>query len=140
MKVEETRRSGRGVAYDVHPLKASYVEPRSLRQIGEGGARQAVASLTLQHRVELLAQRMEIQHVGGGVGQLRLAQSLRAPVGRLLLLGDLDAEQLARQVLEAVTIGVGARQLGGDLGAVDGRGQRTEGVPEHRDVEPAEMK
>ena len=111
----------RSVGEDVHRGEAGEIEPRPLRQIGEGGARQPVAPLAREHRVELLAQRVQMQHVGGGVGELRVAERLRAPVGRLLLLGDLDAEQLARQILEAVPVGVGARQLGGDLGAIDRR-------------------
>ena len=60
-----------------------------------------------------------MKHVGGRVGELRLGQRVGPPVGRLLLLGDLDAEQFARQVLEPVPVGVGAGELGGDLGAID---------------------
>ena len=58
-----------------------------------------------QHCVELIPQSMKIKHVGRGVSDLRLAQVLRAPVGRLLLLGQIDTEQFARQILQAVAVG-----------------------------------
>src|SRR5207237_3533389 len=41
------------------------------------------------------------------------------PIARLLLLGEIDIEQLAHEILQAVTVGIGARQPRGDLGAVD---------------------
>ena len=68
------RSSGRGVGENVHRLEAREIEPRPLGQIAEGRARKAVAALARQHRVELFAQRVQVQHVGGGVGELRLAQ------------------------------------------------------------------
>src|SRR4051812_27123902 len=43
-----------------------------------------------EHAVELLPQGVEVQHVGRGVVHLSLAQGLGAPVGRLLLLRQLD--------------------------------------------------
>ena len=48
-----------------------------------------------------------------------LRQRVGAPVRRLLLLREIDAEQFLHEVLEPVPVGVGARELGGDLGAVD---------------------
>ena len=77
---------------DVHSPEAGEIEPHPLGQIGEGGAGEAVAAFALEHGVELLAQRVQIENVGGGVGELGVAQRLGAPVGGLLLLGDLDAD------------------------------------------------
>ena len=82
---------------------------------------------------------MQEEHVGGGIGELRLAERLRAPVRRLLLLGNLDAEQFAREILQAVPVGIGARQLGGDLGAIDRRRHHAERVAQRRHVETAEV-
>ena len=56
--------------------------------------------------------------------RIRAAPALsvcRPPVARLLLLGDVDLEHLAQQVLQPVPVGVGAHQPRGDLGAVDRR-------------------
>ena len=47
--------------------------------------------------------------------------------------------QLLRQVLEAVAIGIGAGELGGDLGAIYRAGHHAERPAEHRHVEPAEV-
>ena len=84
---------------------------------GPVAARPSRASMASSSR----SQRVQVQHVGSGVGLLLVAQLGRAPVRRLLLLGQVDAEQLAAQVGEAVAVGVGARQLARDLGAVDRR-------------------
>ena len=78
------------------------------RQELETGLRQFGAALARQHGVEPFAQAMQMQHVGGGVGQLRLAQALRAPVARLLLLRQIDVEHLAHQILQAMAVGIGA--------------------------------
>jgi hypothetical protein len=63
---------------------------------------------------------MQVEHIGGGIVLLLVGELLRRPVRALLLLRQIDAEKLGAQVLEPVAVGVGARQLGGDLGAVDG--------------------
>ena len=78
-----------------------------------------------------------MQHVACRVGDLRVGQFVGAPVGRLLLLGQIDAEQLAREILQAVLIGVGAGQPRGDLGAVDRLRHHAEGLGEHADIEAA---
>ena len=49
-----------------------------------------------------------MQHVGGGIVELLLGQLGGTPVGGLLLLGQLDAEQVLAQILEAVPVGEGA--------------------------------
>ena len=62
-----------------------------------------------------------------------------APIGGLLLLGELDAEQLLGKVLEAVPVGEGAGEARGDLGAVDRPRHHAEAVLEHGHVEAGEM-
>ena len=49
-------------------------------------------------------------------------------------------EHLAHQVLEAVLVGVGAREPRRDLGAVDRRRHHPEGLVQHGEIEPREMK
>src|SRR3954469_5583482 len=71
---------------DVLLAPAQKVEPRTVRQEPEAGLRQRLAALARQHGVEFCLERMQMQHVGGGVGDLRLAEFLCAPVGTLLLL------------------------------------------------------
>jgi len=70
---------------------------------------------------------------------LLVGELVRAPVRALLLLGQVDAEQLRAEVLQAVAVGVGARQLGGDLGAVHGLGDDAQVLRQHGDVEAAEV-
>src|SRR5271170_384684 len=132
--------SGRAVGENVRFLEAGQIQPNSIGQIQEGGARQPVATLAREHRVELFAQSMQEEHVGGGIGELRLAERLRAPVRRLLLLGNLNPEQFAGEVLKSVPVGIGPRQLGGDLGAIDRRRHHAERVAQRRHVETAEVK
>ena len=47
--------------------------------------------------------------------------------------------QLGAQVLQAVAVGVGARQLGGDLGAVDGLGGHAQVQGQHAHIEAGEV-
>ncbi len=61
---------------------------------------------------------MQIEHILGGILLLRIAQDMSAPIGALLLLVELDAEQLLDEVLEAMPVGIGAGKLGSDLGAI----------------------
>jgi hypothetical protein len=80
---------------------------------------------------------MQMQHVGSGVFELRLRQRLGGPVGRLLLLGQIDLEQFLGHVLESVPVGVGAGQPRGDLGAEHRLRGHAEGIVEHGNVETA---
>ena len=98
------------------------------------------APLALQHGVQPFLQPVQIQHVGGGVIELGVGVVGRPPVGALLLLGQVDPDQLAAQVLQAVAVGVGAHQLGRHLGAVQRRGLHPQIVAQHGDVEPGEVK
>src|SRR3954453_18297843 len=64
---------------------AHEVEPDPHRQERETLDRELEPALALQHRVEFLAHGMQMQDVGGGVSELRLAQIRRAPIRGLLL-------------------------------------------------------
>ena len=114
------RRPARSVGKDVHILEAGQVEVGADGEELEAGLRLRRPALPLQHGVELRLQGVQMQDVGRRIVLLLVGQLVGAPVGALLLLGQLDAEQLAAQVLQAVAVGVGPDQLGGDLGAVDG--------------------
>ena len=100
---------------------------------------QTQTALAREHHVEAFAQGMQVEHVGGCVGKLRLAQDLRAPVAGLLLLRQIDIEYLARQILQAVAIGIGAGQARGDLGAVDRARHGAEGFGERGEIEAGEV-
>ena len=60
---------------DVLGLPAAEIELGPGRQEVETGLRQFVAAFARQHRVEPLAQTMQMQHVGRGIGELRLAEA-----------------------------------------------------------------
>ncbi len=113
------RRLRIAVRKNVHGLESREVEAHAIGQVSESSAREFVPTLAFQHGVKLLAQGVQMQHVRCGIGELRFAQRIGPPIGRLLLLGDLDVEQLARQVLESMPVGIGSRDLRGDLGAID---------------------
>ena len=128
------------VGEDINVLPARQVQGRAVRKVVEGRPRQAHAALALEHDIELFTQGVQVQHVRGRVGHLVGAERLRAPVRRLLSLGQFHAQQLARHVLQAVAVGIGAGQLRGDLGAVDGRGHDSQMEFEHGDIKAAEVK
>ena len=58
----------------------------------------------------------------------------------LLLLGQIDTQKVAHQILQAVPVGIGAHQPGGDLGAIDRLGIHPEMAAQHAKVEAGEMK
>ena len=107
------------VREDIDVRPAREIEAGARRQEAEGGLGQLGAALALQHGVELGLQGVQMQHVGGGIGQLLVGQPVGAPVGGLLLLGQVDAQQLRQRSFRPAAVGEGADQLGGDLGAVD---------------------
>ena len=96
---------------DVGVLPARQIKPGAHGQEVETGLGQVGAPLARQHDVQPLAHHMQVQHVGGGIGQLFGAEHIRAPVGRLLGLGQVHARQFAHHVLQAVPVGVGAGEL-----------------------------
>ena len=120
--------------------KAGKVKPHPVRQKAETRGGKLLAALAHEHRIELGPQRVEIEHIGGGVRHLRVAQLGGAPIGHLLLLGKFVAEDLAHQVLETMLVGIGARQARRDLGAIDRRRHDAECFVEHAEIEPREVK
>src|ERR1700687_2549339 len=95
---------------------AAKVELNSCRQEAETGLRQRRPISPRQHLIEPLLQRMQMQNVGGGIGELRVRELRGTPVGTLLLFGKIDPQKFAHQILEAVLVRVGAGELRGDLG------------------------
>ena len=83
---------------------------------------------------------MQIEHIRGGIVDLRRAQLCSPPVRALLLLGDVNAEQVLQQVPKTMPVSIGAHQLASDLGAIDRRGDRPKGVHHRGNVETSEMK
>ena len=67
---------------------ACEIQRGACRQEIEAGLSQRGAALARQAAVELLAQAVEIAHVGRGIFALRVVQLGPAPVGRLLCLGN----------------------------------------------------
>ena len=66
---------------DIFALPTGKIEGGTGRQEIEAGLRQFGAAFARQHLVQLLAHRMQIQHVAGGIFQLLGGQRLGAPVG-----------------------------------------------------------
>ena len=64
---------------------------------------------------------------------------VRAPVGALLLLREVDAEQFLAQILETVSVGEGPHQFRRDLGAIDRRAIDIEIDLERAQIEAREM-
>ena len=127
------------VGEDVELGPTLEVEAGAVGQEIEAGLGERGAPFAGEHRVELLLQRVQVEHVVGGVIQLARGERVRAPVGRLLLLGDLDAEQVAAEVLEAVAVGERAREAGRDLRAIDRPAADAERVLQHRDIEAGKV-
>src|SRR5690606_21044467 len=127
------------VGKDVLVAPARQVEFGPLGQKREARRGERLAALARQHAIEPTPQLVEIEHVAGGVAELRLAQLGGAPVGALHLLRQLDAEQLLAQVPEAVAVGVGAGELGRDLGAVHRATEHAQIVPDGGEIVAREM-
>src|SRR3546814_1989670 len=72
---------------DVDFLPAGNVERGARGQELEAGPCQALAALARQHDIQLGAQVVQMQDVGGSIGELFRSQLGGAPVRRLLLLG-----------------------------------------------------
>src|SRR5262249_23700251 len=118
---------------------AQKIELRPYRHEIEAGARETLAPFAIEHLIEPRLELMQVEHILGGILLLRVAQDMGAPIGALLLLVELDAEQLIDEVLETVAVGIGAGELGGDLGAVERSRIDTQIVLERGDVETREM-
>src|SRR4051812_31339305 len=105
----ETRATKRDLmSENVRGFVAEQVQPAARGQELEAGLGQCEPVLADQKGFESGPERVQMEHVGGGVGELLRAELGRAPVGGLLLLGDFHAEQLAAEVAQAVAVGEGA--------------------------------
>ena len=79
---------------------ARQIEPDPVRQEPETRLREIGAALASQHRIELFLERMQVKHVGRCVGDLRIGQLGGAPIGELLLLGQVNAKQFGARAVE----------------------------------------
>ena len=77
---------GRSVRENIRVFVAQQIQPRPGRQEREAGFGQLEPVFANQQRLQLRPQRVQVQHVGGGVGELLGRQLQRAPVRGLLLL------------------------------------------------------
>ena len=124
---------------DVLRAPTCEVEQGARRQEIEAGLGDPLSALARQHLIELRLQGMEMEDVGGGVAELLVGELRRTPIGGLLLLRELDAEEFATEILEAVAIGEGAGKPRCDLGAVHRPRRDAQIAMEDGDVEAAEM-
>src|ERR1700674_590152 len=118
---------------------AGEIEPRPVGQETEAGRGELGPALACEQNVELVFERMKMQHVGGRIGDLRFGELLGAPVGELLLFGEIDAQHLADEIFEAVLVRIGSRQPRGDLGAIERGRHHAERAKERGNVEAGEM-
>src|ERR1700730_18844122 len=116
------------------------VEPYPVGQEAKTGRREFGPPLADEDGVELFLERVQVQHIGRRVGELRVGERFGAPIGKLLLLGELDAQHFTYEVLEAMLVGVSARDPRGDLGAVDRRSHDAQTPLQHTEIEAGEMK
>ncbi len=113
---------------DVVGSPAGKIEPGAVGQEPKAGGGKFSAPFAGEERVKSVSQRMQVEDIPGRVGDLGSAELVGAPVGQLLLLRDVDSEQVANEILEAMLIGVGAREARCDLGAVDRCRHDTESI------------
>src|SRR5690606_10896077 len=114
------KRRRRLMRKDIRILEAQKVEIGPGGEEFEAGLRQIPALLTHEHGIEPCLDRVEIEDIGGSILKLLLGQLCSTPVRALLLLRKLNADELADEILEAVTVRIGAGELGGDFRAVKG--------------------
>src|ERR1700730_3679745 len=122
----------------IRPAAKVELDPR--RQEAETGLRQGSPIFPGQHLIEPFLQRMQVQNVGGGIGELGVSELRGTPIGTLLLLGKIDPQKFAHQILEAVLVRVGAGELRGDLSAKDWARHDAVGFVENREIETGKMK
>ena len=118
---------------------ASQIERGAGRQKIETGLREIQPSFADQHGFKAFLDGMQVQHIGGRILQLRIAQRFRAPVGALLGLGQVNACDFAGDILQPMPVGIGPRQFGGDLGAPDRRAIHAQPALDHADVKPRKV-
>src|SRR5690606_17287620 len=111
---------------DVGLSPAHEVELDARGQEREARVSQLDAALAPQHAIEMALEVVQIKHIGGRVFELGIRNLLRSPVRTLLLLAQVDIEQFPYDVLEPVSVRIGADEPRGDLGAKDRSGDDAE--------------
>ena len=81
------------MAEDVVFGPPSQIEPRPGRQEVETGLRHGSAPFAFQPHLENVFQPVQETHIGRGIIALRLVDIVRAPVGTLLLLRQINVQQ-----------------------------------------------
>src|SRR5918996_561645 len=87
-----TRPKPSGMVENVVAGPAGDVEPDPIGQKPEAGGRQLATPFAREHGLELVLERMQMQHVGRRIGKLGVGQRGGAPVRALLLLRHVDAQ------------------------------------------------
>src|SRR5262249_33072985 len=118
---------------------AGEIEPCAIGKEAEAGGGQFSAPFAGDQGIELLLDGVQVDDVGCRIGDLGIGQLLGAPIGELLLLGEVDAENVPHQVLQPVLSGVGTGQAGRDLGAIDRGRHDSECLVQGGKVESGEM-
>src|SRR5215217_3274097 len=128
-----------GMGEYVFRRPAGKIEPRAIGKEAEAGGGELPASFAGDQDVELLLDGVQVDDIGCRIGDLGVRQLLGAPVGELLLLGEIDAEHVAHQVLEPVLVRIGAGQAGSDFGAIDRDRHDSERLVQSGEIEAGEM-
>src|SRR3546814_14888069 len=103
---------------DVDFLPAGNVERGPRGQELEAGPCQALAALARQHDIQLGAPVVQMQDVGGSIGELFRTPRGGPPLRRLLLLVQITPPPLAAALLPSVASLAGASPRGGALRSV----------------------
>src|SRR5215470_726538 len=69
------------------------IEADALGQEPKTCRRKVFAPFSCQKCIKLVLQRVQVQHIGCRIGDLSVRETSGAPVGQLLLLGNLDAKE-----------------------------------------------
>lgn len=92
---------------DVRLFPAEQIELGTRGEKREAGLGEFHPAIAQEPRRQLVAQRMQVEHVGGGIFELRRRKNVGGPIGRLLLLGNVDVEKFLEIVLETVPVRIG---------------------------------
>jgi hypothetical protein len=106
----------------------------------EACLRQLPSAFAPQHHLQLIAQLVQPEHVCGRILELLSRKRLGTPVRTLLFLREFDSQQLTAKVLQTVSIGISADELGSDFCAVNRSAHHAQPTAQHADIEAGEMK
>src|SRR5699024_2012100 len=96
------------VGKDVLLGPAGEIQPRAFGQEAETGFGQVQSPLPDQARCQRLSDLVQVENVRSSIFHLRLAQLGRAPVARLLGLGDVDTQEFLAELPQPVPVAGGA--------------------------------